>query len=119
MITLILSILLYTGEPTPESLYQELNRHRLFNLSYNSSDQAELDRKAKHLETIFGHDHKGFGQPFYSECVWYGSDYRDAITSFMRSKGHRKALKDLKAKSVCIGVYQGEKYWYVAIRTYD
>lgn len=100
-------------------VFKELNRHRLFNLSYNSSDQAELDRKAKHLETIFGHDHKGLGQPFYSECIWYGRNYREAITDFMKSKGHRKALKDLKAKSVCIGVYQGKESWFVVIRTYD
>lgn len=119
MITLLLTILPLLVEPTPESLHQELNRHRLINLPYNESEQSELDRKAKHLETIFGHDHKGLGEPFLGECIWYGRNYREAITDFMNSKGHRKALKDLKAKSVCIGVYQGKESWFVVIRTYE
>lgn len=100
-------------------VYLELNRHRLFNLSYNHKQQDILDAKAKDLERSYNHSRTGF----YGEVLTIVASPEKAIESFWSSPPHKKILKDQRAKSICIGLHQG-KYkgvdvWFVVIRTYD
>jgi len=95
--------------------FERVNAFRIFNVIYDSSKQKSVDRYALSDQLIKYYRHSGHP----GEIICKGSDYNHFFTQWRMSPGHRKVMRRLRNKSMCMRVVKVGNEYYGVIRFYQ